>query len=396
LERGVEKRQTSWTAGPRLAGVVAVPIVLSVGLAWLLGETCLRRDHYLPLQHAFNLLRTLPEQVGGGVAWPGGTLLVCEDPFEASACLEARILQPFKLKAVILERRYLNRRWMVSQCIRHEPRLLFSSAEGSTLGILRNLVQDNGDRWEVHWAVSELSDALGMGPATPTVLTQAFRRGEASEEARNSQYHFDLTAFLGAREGMDRLSLRCLARYATGFHEMGRRLLAQGRAPQAIQAFERSTKLDPEYQEPQMQLSDLYAKKNILEAARLEFEKVVKGHPGRIAEKMKGLEKAGGLEGEVAPEKLDELIRLNGELAEAQYQLYRIFDKQGRGAEARALLEAAAKTNPKRIEVQLALGRQMLRMGQRLKAEEAFRAVLLIDPQNKEAQQELWKSLNKP
>jgi tetratricopeptide (TPR) repeat protein len=395
LERGWERKQADWMGGPRLAGAAGAVLLLSVGAAWALGEKCLRAEERLPFQHAVNLLRTLPEPKDEGTGWVGGALLVCEDPFEASACLQARLIQPFKLGAIILERRYLNRRWMVAECVKWEPRLLFSRAEGSTLGILRSLIQDNGDLWEIHWAVSELADALGMGPATPTVLTHAFRKGGVSPEARNAQYHIDLTPLLGRPGDRDRFFRRCLARYATGFHGLGRQFLASGRSTQAIQAFERSVKLDPEYAEPQMQLSDLYAKGNILEAARLEFEKVLKGHPVLIAQKVKALEKEGGMEGPRVAGRLDELIRLNGELAEAQFQLYRILEKQGRGGEARALLEAAARSNPKRIEVQLVLGRQMVKAGNAVKAEEAFRAVLLVDPQNKEAQKELWKLLNR-
>ena len=36
----------------------------------------------------------------------------------------------------------------------------------------------------------------------------------------------------------------------------------------------------------------------------------------------------------------------------------------------------------------------MARMGNRIKAEEAFRSVLQVDPVNKDAQVELWKLLN--
>jgi hypothetical protein len=38
----------------------------------------------------------------------------------------------------------------------------------------------------------------------------------------------------------------------------------------------------------------------------------------------------------------------------------------------------------------------MQKAGDWAKAEEAFRSVIAVDPQNKEAQVELWKLLNKP
>jgi hypothetical protein len=42
------------------------------------------------------------------------------------------------------------------------------------------------------------------------------------------------------------------------------------------------------------------------------------------------------------------------------------------------------------------LGHSLEKTGDRIQAEEAFRSVLTVNPQNKEAQVELWKLLNKP
>jgi len=93
---------------------------------------------------------------------------------------------------------------------------------------------------------------------------------------------------------------------------------------------------------------------------------------------------------------LDEMIHLNSRLADAQFQLSVIYDRQGKFRESKVLLESSVASNPKLIEAQLTLGRLMAKAGNRIKAEDAFRAVLGVNQENKEAQVELWKLLNKP
>ena len=128
----------------------------------------------------------------------------------------------------------------------------------------------------------------------------------------------------------------------------------------------------------------------------MEFEKTIRDHPGKINALLIAIGMAQKDKDDArSVQLLDQIIRLNAELADAQYQLSKIYDKQGFFREAKAMLEASVSSNPQRIESQLRLGRLMARMGNRLRAEEAFRAVLSIDPVNKEAQIELWKLLNK-
>jgi len=171
----------------------------------------------------------------------------------------------------------------------------------------------------------------------------------------------------------------------------------EGRYLTAIHAFERSVKLDPSYSEPQSYLAQIYSRQNILEAARLEFEKTIKTHPGKISELMKGIDLAQKTKDDVKTVGLlDEMIRLNTELADAQYQLSKILEKEGRSPEAKSLLESSLQLNPRQMEAQMTLGHLMVQLGNRIKAEDAFRSVLGLDSQNKEAQVELWKLLNKP
>jgi tetratricopeptide (TPR) repeat protein len=153
--------------------------------------------------------------------------------------------------------------------------------------------------------------------------------------------------------------------------------------------------LDPNREEPRALLDQIYSQNNVIEAARLEMEKTVKDHPARIRTLMALLEEAqkkGDEPRTVAL--LDEMIRLNSELSDAEYHLSLIYDKLGYPEKAKAMLEASVQLNPQKVDAQLRYGKWMEKLGNRLNAEEAFRSVLGVDPVNKEAQVELWKLLN--
>jgi tetratricopeptide (TPR) repeat protein len=387
LERGEEKRHATFFSGVRLSGTAGGVLILGLGLAALPGQHYFRSQYYFPEQHAMNLLQ----------AAAGRSLLVCDDPFEAEACLEARIIEPLSLGSVILEKRYLNQKWYVAQCIEAAPELMFSGLVGSSEGSLKSLVLNNRNQWAVHWAVSTLPAGWKEPKAFPTVLTQEFEGSSFSpQDPEGVQYRFDLTALPKKDEALDAASAHYLSRYVTGFNDLGKKMMDQGLYMASIHAFDRALKLDPSFAEPQSLLAQMYSQQKILEAAQLEFEKTIKDHPKRINDLMNGLERAQKEKDESGSVTLlDEMIRLNSELADAQYQLSIIYNRQGRTQESKALLESSVQLNPKQIEAQLTMGRLMSKMGNRIKAEEAFRAVLGVNPENKEAQVELWKLLNK-
>ncbi len=388
LERGIEKKHSNLFSGTRLVGVAAVAIFAMFGLAFLPGQSYFRNQFYFPEQHALNLLKILE----------GRSLLVCEDSFEAAACLEARLIEPVALQAVILDKRYLNQRWYVSQCILRAPQLLFSNIQGLPDDVLRNLIRDNRDQWAIHWGLSVLPAGWKDPKAFPTVLTQVFEgKATGPQSPEELQYHLDLTALPRMNETVNSLTNHYFFRYAEGFNELGKNLMGRGFYLASIHAFDRALKLNPSYAEPQTYLSQMYSQQKILEAAQLEFEKTIDTHPGKIGVLLGELEqdqKEGNEAKSVTV--LDNMIRMNAELADAQYQLSVIYNHQGKTQESKSLLESSIQLNPKQIESQMTLGHLMSRMGNRLKAEEAFRAVLGINPENKEAQVELWKLLNKP
>jgi hypothetical protein len=387
VERAAEKRFLSFFSSSKIFGIAAIGLLPALAACLLPGQSCLRGQLFFPEQHAVNLLQLLGKR----------SVLVCDDPFEAMACLEARLMDPIAPSAVILEQKYLNQRWYVAQCIAHEPELLFSTADIPIDSALKSLVANNCDDWAIHWALSALPGDWKAPKAIPTILTQEFEgKASASDNLTNFQYRYDLTDLPQNPSEADAQTARYFFRYITGFNELGKYLMNGGRYSDAIHAFERAIKLDSSYSEPKFYLKQMYSQKNILEAAEMEFEKTVKNHPERIDSLMKDLEEAQKDKDESKTVMLlDEMIHLNAKLADAQYQLSKIYDQQGRSQDAKSLLEASVRANPQQLEAQMRLGHTMARLGNRIKAEEAFRAVLSIDPQNKEAQVEIWKLLNK-
>jgi len=386
LEKGAERSQGTFLSGNALSWLGSIGFLLAFGLAWLPGQEVQRGQSYFPLQHALNLLRSLPPKA----------ILICRDPFDAAACREARLMEPIALDAVILDEKYLDQRWYVTQVMEQAPEILFSNIIGPPVEVVKRIAVDNRDLWAVHWDLAQLPPDWKEPPAAPTVLTQLFTGpATAKLDPEKDQYQFDLTVLPETAKEADPRSLDYFSRYVTGFDELGKYLMGQSRYSDAIHAFERAVKLNPDFQEPQTYLTQMYTKENILEAAQLELEKAVKIDPQQINLLMKAVGEAQVSKDETA-ELLAQVVQLNTQLATAEYQLSKIYDKEGHASESKSLLESSLQLNPQQLDAQMTLGKLMEGMGNRLKAEQAFRAVLEIDPQNKPAQVELWKLLNKP
>jgi tetratricopeptide (TPR) repeat protein len=386
LEKGLEKRHSTSIAGKTLGWIAAVGLITTMCLLFLPGQNFWRSQFYFPPQHAMNLLQTLGEK----------SILICQDPFEAAACLETRLMEPAAPNSVILEQKNLNQKWYVSQVVTREPGILFSHIPDVSEDSLKTLIRDNSGNWDIHWDLSVLPKGWKEPVGVPTVLTQEFAGNPAVLlEPERFQYRFDLAAM--PTEGLtgDEITRNYYARYVMGFDELGKFLMGLGRYSDSIRAFDRSVKLDPSFQEPQDFLAQIYSQKNILEAAQLEFEKIIHIQPEKISQLMAGIEAAQKEKDESKTGLLlDQMIQLNSELANAQYQLSKIYEKEGRAQEAKTLLESSVNMNPQQLGAQIALGHLMKKIGNRIKAQEAFHSALVIDPQNKEAQLEYWKLLN--
>jgi hypothetical protein len=363
-------------------------LTLAFALAWLPGQRYFRGHFYFPEEHALNLTGSLE----------GRSFLICDDPFEYYACLEARLMEPPSKSSAVLLKTDLDQRWYVSQSIERTPEILFSNITGPLDTIVKSLVLNNRDRWEIHWSRSSLPEGWNEPQAFPSVLTQVFQpqTSVVSDPAR-FQLHYDMTALPQDEGTLDPRTRAYLLRYPIGFNAMGNRLMAMERYSDAIHVYDRALRLDPSFVEPKATLERIYAQKNILEAAELDFERIIKVHPSEMARVTKGLAQAQKDRDEAASMGyLDQMIRLNAALADAQYQLSKIYEQRGRSDEARKLLRASVELDPQQADAQMAMGRYLAKTGNRLEAERAFRAVLIIEPQNKSAQIELWKLLNKP
>jgi tetratricopeptide (TPR) repeat protein len=388
MEKGTEKKQNTFISGGILAWIGAGCLLLTIGVPWIPGLGSQLGHPYFPQQHAMNLLETLGPK----------SILVCQDPFDAVACREARLMEPVAMDAVILDEQYMDQRWYLTQVIQKFPEVLFSDLTGAKEDLLKTLIMNNRDLWEIYWDLPVLPPEWEGPPAVPTVLAQEFEGPTVDFiDPEKVQYHFDLGALPEGDQATGGANSVYFSRYVLGFNELGKYLLGKGRYPAAIHAFERSVKLDLAFREPQTYLAQMFSKENILEAARLQFENTIKTHPQKISGLMRELEEAqkANDDGKTVT-MLDQMIHLNADLADAEYQLSKIYEKEGRAKESKAMLESSLAMNPQQLEAQMSMGRLMARLGNRIKAESAFRAVLEIDPQNKEAQVEMWKLLNKP
>jgi tetratricopeptide (TPR) repeat protein len=362
-------------------------VLLTCALSWLPGQSYFRSQYDFPQQHVLNLVKALGPR----------TVLVCDDPFEFNGALAARWMEPQSPTAFILNQNYLDKRWYVAQWIDQEPEFFFSTITGPTDSILKSVILNNQSQWQIQWSRSELPPDWKEPDAGSAVLTQLFQSESNMMDPASLQFRYDLSLVPVNNADLDSRSRRYLSRYVEGFKVLGQQLVAQQRYREAIHAYDRAARLDPLDQSVNAALALIYSQHNILEATQIDCENIVKSHPQQIDQMMKSLDDAQSRKDEtLAADDLGQIVKLNDELAEAQYQLSQIYSQQGRTQEAKALLEASIQINPKQVEAQLALGHSMEDAGDWEKAEEAFRSVITVDPQNKEAQVELWKLLNKP
>jgi Tfp pilus assembly protein PilF len=388
LSFSFERRAGSGSISKKNLGLISLlGVLLTCALSWLPGQSYFRSEYAFPQQHVLNLVKALGPQ----------TVLVCDDPFEFNGCLAARWMEPQSPTAFILNKNYLDKRWYVAQWIDREPEFFFSTITGPTDLILKSVILNNQNNWQIQWSRPELPLDWKEPYAGSAVLTQLFQCESNLVDPASLQYRYDLSLVPVNEVDLDSRSRRYLSRYVEGFKALGRQFLDQQQYSEAIHAYDRAARLDPSDQGAIAALAQIYSQHNILEAAQIDCETIIKTHPQQIDQMMKSLDDAQSRKDEtLAADDLGQIVKLNDELAEAQYQLSRIYSQQGRTQEAKSLLEASIQIDPKQVEAQLALGHSLEETGEWAKAEEAFRSVITVDPQNKEAQIELWKLLNKP
>jgi Flp pilus assembly protein TadD len=370
-----------------LAFVLAGCGMLSIACVFLPGQSCVRNAFLFPQQHALNILRSLDSK----------TILIFDDPFEANACRVAQTLEPLGFQTIFLDKQLLGQRWYLSQIISKDPWILFSKTNGSTEDVLQDIIANNKDRCNVQWAVSALPPSWIGYQAFPEILTQRFTSSKLlPEDVENVQFRYDFTDLVQQQNQKNLVTQRYYDRYVTGFNSLGQWLLANDQYSAAIRTFDRVLSLDPNNPDAKKYLSQIYTQDNLLEAARLDFEKIVKTYPAKIKQLMLAMDQQKIKKDNDAAvmDLANQTVQANARLADAQYHLGQLYERDGNFQKSKALLEDSVHLNPQSIETQMTLGFLMEKMGNDEEAEEAFRSVLKTDQQNKKAQTELWKLLN--
>jgi len=200
----------------------------------------------------------------------------------------------------------------------------------------------------------------------------------------------DLMDEAGRKNGPARVAL---SRYAIGLQSWAVAQSRAGRFPTALRGFERALSIDPNYDAPRQALERLYNEKSMVGAARLQFEQTARVIPPRLQALDRTLTQTPP--GSQAP-LLAQKAQMTEELVDALHHLGVIYEHLGRYDDSKKMLEEVLRYKPTRAETQLALAQLFLKVGNRDQAQTAFKAVLQADPENKIAQAELWKLINKP
>jgi tetratricopeptide (TPR) repeat protein len=369
---------------------------ISVGavlcLAFLPRERNLRWSSAAPQQHAENILVGVQNQ-----AKP--TLLLVEDPFEVDAISLQLFRNGNTNSPIVVSASNLDDRWYLSELIRLEPEVLISSATGGRDKIFGDIVRLNLGRWDVEWAVSEIPPIPNSSPehcgykAVPRVLTQHLVDSRDNILEEDPSPHYDLSDLMEESLRKAGPARDAISRYAVGLQSWAVSQSRAGLYPSALRGFERALSMDPSYDAPRQALDRLYSEKAMVGAARLQFEQTAKNLPPRIQAIDRKLAKA---KPEDQAAGLAEKAKITEELVDALNHLGIIYDHAGRYDESRKVLEQVLQYKPARAETQLALAKLFLKVGNRSQAQAAFKSVLQADPENKEAQAELWKLINKP
>jgi len=394
--RYLSVRPGTGSGGFRFARVFPwVVMAGSLGLALLPSDRVLVNCGMAALRHAENILTDFPRD--------GSRTLYLAETAEAGDAVRLlwSVERPSDPSPVVLDLAQLDQRWYLEDLIRFQPEILLSVGEGSRALLFSDLVRLNLDHWNVLWGVPQWpvewegdEKRLGFRPLSRVLMVRlADSAAPLPPDDPSARYDLD-EILLEARAGSGPAQ-RALDLYVEGLFTWGVGQTRVGRYPPAVRAFERSLTLQPDFEGSRVALNRLYTEKEMLEAARLQFEKTAKILPTSLqildqalASPKTPLSKR--------PELLEEKGRLSTELADALRHLGVIYDKQGRYDDSRKALEGAVKWKPDEIQSRLELARLFMKVGNKVGAEASFKAVLQVDQENKEAQAELWKLLNQP
>lgn len=379
--------------GSQFQRVVAwMSVLAAIFLAFLPMELTSRILTAAPQQHAENLLACVQNN-GKPV------LLLSEDLFEVDALSLLQMRTGHAENLVVVAAPYLGDRWYLSELIRLKPEVLIATSSGSRETLFNDLVRRNIGHWDVEWSIPEVSPIPSVAPehsgfqTVPRVLTQRLVGLQEKILGDDPTSRCDLSDLMEEARRKDGPARIALSRYAVGLQSWAVSQSRAGHYPEALRGFERALSIDPTYDAPRQALERLYNEKSMADAARLQFEKTARV----LTPKLQALEQTlAKTKPEAQTALLAQKAQWTEELVDALHHLGVIYDHEGRLEDSRRALEQVLQFKPSRAETQLALAQLFLKVGNRTQAQAAFKAVLQVDPENKEAQAELWKLINKP
>jgi len=265
--------------------------------------------------------------------------------------------------------------------------------------LFNDLVRRNIGRWDVEWSVSEVSPIPSVAPersgfqTVPRVLTQRLVGLQEKILGDDPTARCDLSDLMEEARRKDGPARIALSRYAVGLQSWAVSQSRAGHYPEALRGFERALSIDPTYDAPRQALERLYNEKAMADAARLQFEQTVRVLTPRLQAMERNLSKSKPGDQTVL---LAQKAQWTEEWVDALHHLGVIYEHEGRYVDSQKALEQVLQFKPSRAETQWALAQLFLKVGNRAQAQTALKAVLQADPENKEAQAELWKLINKP
>lgn len=376
---------SSLYAGLRWIPPAAV-LFLAAGAPW---KTIVEKTPAAPFyfRHAWNFLALAEEK----------SILVFEDTEEAVAVRAVQSWSRYRQSVPILEKNKLGSRLYLEKMFRTYPEVLVSTYATDPNVVFWSIVRSNIRRRPLEWAAPDRKlskEDEGEWVFLPRVLFFRIQESPPPREPEDVFSALDVTFFWSPEFQKSPLREAIRRRYLQGFLDRGAFFERLEKYDRAVHVYEGVLGMDPGNVEARKRLKRLFEEKKFLEAARLELEEVLVEAPKLLDKLWVEADHARKADFLQWLGKLEEIAKWNERLADAQFRLAKIYEKTGRAEEARKLLEESAKRAPKRREVHLLLGRMLYQNGRFDRALEVFRHVLRIEPDNKEAQEYLWKILN--
>lgn len=181
-------------------------------------------------------------------------------------------------------------------------------------------------------AVAELQEALSLSPdyvEARYALGQAYLRAGDAQKARQ-----EMDAFRRGHEGRERDASRRQVYFST--YRLGVDAEARGDLKQAAAALKQAIAVFPQDERAHLQLSQVYEKQGLKEAAmeeRRRAQELLRGADLARAYHALGLDLLRQGASSVAAEALEVAVRLDPSLSRARYQLVLLYDRLGRTAD---------------------------------------------------------------